>query len=82
MHRYPLSVDARLRIVLAYLEVLKLPARTVGKQPNIAQLRTPATLASWLVNMSDATTSHVVAIHHALPADSRSLNAPSFWRSL
>lgn len=82
MHRNSLSVDARLRIVLAYLDTLELPARTVGQQPNIPQLRTPATLASWLVNMSDATASHIVAIHHALPADSRSLNAPSSWRSL
>jgi hypothetical protein len=80
MHRYPLSVDARLRIVLAYLDTLKLPARTAGHHPNIAQLRTPATLASWLVDMSDAATSHVLAIHLALPVASRSLNAPSLRR--
>lgn len=82
MHPYPLSVDTRLRIILAYLDALKLPANTVGQQQNIPQLRTPAALASWLVNMSDAATSHVVAIHLALPADSRSLNAPSLWRGL
>lgn len=82
MHGYSLSVDARFRIVIAYLDVLKLPAKTVGPQQNILQLRTTATLASWLVNVSDAATSHVVAIHRALPVDSRSLNAPSLWRDL
>jgi hypothetical protein len=80
MHRYPLSVDARLRIVLAHLDTLKLPARTVGRHPDIAQLRTPATLASWLVDMSEAATSHVSAIHLALPVDSLTLNAPSLRR--
>ena len=80
MHRSSLSVDARFRIVVSYLDVLKLPAKTLGQQPNIPQLRKTAALASWLFNMSDAATSHVIAIYHALPEDCRSLDAPSFRR--
>jgi hypothetical protein len=82
MYRYPLSVDARLRIVLAYLDTFKLPARTAGQHSNIPHLRTPATLASWLVDMSDAATSQVLAFQLALPVDSRSLIAPSLRRGL
>jgi hypothetical protein len=82
MHRYPLSVDARLRIVLAYLDTFKLPARTAGQHSNIPQLRTLATLASWLVDMSDAATSQVLAIQLALPVESRSMLEPSLRRGV
>jgi hypothetical protein len=82
MHRYQLSVDARLRIVLAYLDTLKLPARAAGREAKVSQLATPATLASWLADMSDVAASHVLAIHVALPEASRSLAAPSLRRML
>jgi hypothetical protein len=75
MYRHSLSVDARLRLVLVYLDTLKLSA-TADYPSTIPQLRSPATLASWLADMSDVATSHVVAVQLALPAACRAIDAP------
>ena len=76
MYRHSLSVDARLRIVLVYLDTLKLPATAAGDSSNIPQLHSPETLASWLADMSDEAAKHVRAIYLALPARCLSLDAP------
>jgi hypothetical protein len=80
MHRYSLSVDARLRIVLVYLDTLKLPATAATDPSNIPQLKTSRALASWVADMSDVAASHLIATHLALPATCRSLDAPSLRR--
>lgn len=77
MHRHSLSVDARLRLVLVYLDTLKLPATAAGDSSNIPQLQSPETLASWLADMSDVAATHVRAVHNALPARCLSLDAPA-----
>lgn len=76
MHRFPLSVDARLRIVLAHLDILKLPVRTATDPSKIPQLRTRRALASWLADLSDVAASHLNAARFALPATCRTLDAP------
>ena len=77
MYRHSLSVDARLRLVLVYLDTLKLPATAAGDPSNIPQLQSPETLASWLTDMSDEAAMHVRAIYLALPAGCLALDAPS-----
>jgi hypothetical protein len=76
MYRHSLSVDARLRLVLVYLDTLKLPATAAGDSSNIPQLQSPEALASWLTDMSDEAAMHVRAIYLALPAQCLSLDAP------
>lgn len=77
MFRTALTVDERSRLVLVYLNTLKLPAVAASTSSQVPQLSTPDALALWMSDMADVAASHVYAVRHALPVQCLSLEAPA-----
>ena len=70
------NIDERLRLVLVYLDTLKVPAFTVGRVLTIPQLRSADALAAWVAELADIIAAQVLAIQAVLPAECGSVDAP------
>jgi hypothetical protein len=77
MFQTALTVDEPSRLVLVYLNTLKLPTVAAITSSQVPQVSTPNALALWVSDMADVIASHVYAIRHALPAQCLSLEAPA-----